>query len=604
MATKTMEWRPGPTVCRCCLAEGCYKDISTEYFWMGKREVYAEMLSETFSVSIAYSTAGGPNSNSRLICEPCISRLRDASEFKRQVQECEKTFMQHLDPGSSSALGCDGNMVNIEPEDVKVEAVKVESRLSDDEFDDRVDFGDDDDDDLDDEPLTKFATKVPKKESVDILDLLDNSKAAEKRKSSTKIKATPAKKTKKEAPKPTSSKPKPEKKKKGDDSPVDSADVELRKLEQARSQEERKKLNDELKARRRYATVLLENSKICPFRWMKNLYLCFYCEQQFSDPAKLREHNLLEHPSQKCVQIKEAMSKLKKYELIKVDITDVGCKLCEENIKDLHILKTHLLLKHMKSIDPKSNDGVLPFTVTQYDFPCALCDERYAEFKSLNHHMNVHFQNFICEQCGTGFMTPERLRTHAFSHETGSFPCESCDKVFRSTNAKNEHFATVHLQVKRHRCPHCAETFRNYFQRNKHISNIHGLKLKEFKCNMCPKVFSLSGKLGLHIKTVHLKMKRHTCDVCEWKFYSKSELKDHMIRHGGERKYKCNVCKKAYARKYTLREHMRIHDNDRRFVCTICGTGFVQNCSLKHHTKVHHPTAVPDNKMACGLFPS
>lgn len=53
MAAKTTDWRPGPTVCRCCLSEGCYKDISTEYFWMGKREVYAEMLSETLNLSVS-----------------------------------------------------------------------------------------------------------------------------------------------------------------------------------------------------------------------------------------------------------------------------------------------------------------------------------------------------------------------------------------------------------------------------------------------------------------------------------------------------------------------------------------------------------------------
>lgn len=53
MASKATEWRPGPTVCRCCLTEGCYKDISTEYFWMGKREVYAEMLSETFDLTVS-----------------------------------------------------------------------------------------------------------------------------------------------------------------------------------------------------------------------------------------------------------------------------------------------------------------------------------------------------------------------------------------------------------------------------------------------------------------------------------------------------------------------------------------------------------------------
>lgn len=349
--------------------------------------------------------------------------------------------------------------------------------------------------------------------------------------------------------------------------------------------------------------MILESSKIYPFRWIKNMYLCFYCEQIFTDPAKLREHHSFDHMSLPPAQIRQAIAKLKKYELIKVDVTDVGCKICDDYIEDFTEIKNHLLMKHKKNIDPKSNDGLLPFKVTKEEFQCALCCDKYDEFKTLNQHMNIHFQNFICEQCGTGFMTPERLRTHAFSHETGSFPCDGCDKVFRSTNAKNEHYATVHVQVRRHRCPHCTERFRNYFQRNKHILNVHGLKTKEFKCTMCPKVFTLSGKLGVHIRTVHLKVKRHACEVCEWKFYSKSELKEHMIRHGGERKYQCNVCKKAYARKYTLREHMRIHDNVRRFVCTTCGRSFVQNCSLKHHIKIHHPPSIgPSIKMSDVLF--
>lgn len=372
--------------------------------------------------------------------------------------------------------------------------------------------------------------------------------------------------------------------------------TEIKQWEGQTQNDERTQFTEDIKARKKQAVLLLEYSKICPFRWMKNLYICFYCEQQFSDPDKLRQHHTV-HSFQNTAQIKYALAKLKKYELVKVDITDVGCKLCDDFIPDFVTLKWHLLEKHKKNLDPKSGDGVLPFKVTLDDFQCAFCIERYTEFKSLNQHMNVHYQNFICEQCGAGFITPERLRTHAFSHETGSFACESCDKVFRSTNAKNEHYATVHMKVKRHRCPHCPETFRNYFQRNKHISSIHGLKLKEFKCTMCPKVFTLSGKLGVHVRTVHLKMKRHACDVCEWKFYSKSELKEHMIRHGGERKYQCNICKKSYARKYTLREHMRIHENDRRFVCTICGRSFVQNCSLKHHTKIHHPNVVQPIKI-------
>ncbi|XP_060809174.1 zinc finger protein 714 isoform X6 [Amyelois transitella] len=597
MAAKS-EWRPGPTVCRCCLTEGCYKDISTEYFWMGKREVYAEMLKDTLEVTIAYSKAGGPNSNSRLICESCISRLRDATEFKRQVVECERMFMQHLDPGSSSAA------IEAETEPVgkiKVEGVKLEKSNSDDDFDNRHAFGDDDDDDdddLDNQPLTKLASKMPTKESVDLLDLLDNSKTAEKRKSSTKVKPPPPKKAKSKVEqvkvKPSGSKltPKPEKKKKGDDASFEDDTLINEDLQANESKieslEDRKRMNDEIKSRKLCAVALIEYSRICPFRWMKNLYLCMYCEQNYSDPADLREHHAIEHSNLSFSQIKYSISKLKPNELIKIDITNVGCKLCNKIIKDFEELKAHLSDNH-NVVDLKYSDGVLPFKVTKNDFKCAICDEKYDEFKTLNQHMNIHFQNFICEQCGNGFMTPERLRTHSYSHETGSFQCERCDKVFKSMNAKNEHFAVVHMRAKRHRCPHCPEAFKNYFQRNKHISNIHGMKLKEFKCSMCPKIFFLSGKLGVHIRTVHLKEKRHACDSCEWKFYSKSELKEHMVKHGGERKYKCDVCKKAYARKYTLTLHTRIHDHDKRFICAACGMSFVQNCSLKKHIKIHHP---------------
>ncbi|GBP33057.1 Zinc finger protein 91 [Eumeta japonica] len=366
---------------------------------------------------------------------------------------------------------------------------------------------------------------------------------------------------------------------------------ETRPSQQAYSEEYVKLMNDidEMIARKRSVFHILECSRVCPFKWAKNLYGCFFCDEHFNEPTWLREHNATNHSQTNGQQIRASIKKLKKYEMVKVDITDISCKLCDDAIKDFGTLKQHLLTVHNKLIDPKYGDGVLPFRLANGGFHCVLCDRKYEEFKLLNQHMNVHFQNFICEQCGAGFMTPERLKTHAFSHETGSFQCDACDKIFRSMNAKNEHYASVHKQVKRHRCTQCSETFRNYFQRNKHLNVVHGIKSKEFKCNLCDKVFTLSGKLGNHIKAVHLKEKRHACNICEWKFYAKSELKEHMIRHGGERKYQCGVCKKAYARKYTLREHMRIHNNDRRFICAVCGKAFVQNCSLKHHMKVHHP---------------
>ncbi|CAG5057390.1 unnamed protein product [Parnassius apollo] len=88
---------PITNVCRCCLAEGCYKDISTEYFISGKKEVYEEILKDVFNLEISYQKYGGPSRYSRLICENCIGKLRDAKEFKYKVVASEKSFIKFLD---------------------------------------------------------------------------------------------------------------------------------------------------------------------------------------------------------------------------------------------------------------------------------------------------------------------------------------------------------------------------------------------------------------------------------------------------------------------------------------------------------------------------
>ncbi|XP_053623415.1 zinc finger protein 260-like isoform X7 [Plodia interpunctella] len=590
MAAKSSEWRPGPTVCRCCLTEGCYKDISTEYFWMGKREVYAEMLKETLEVTISYSKTGGPNSNSRLICEPCISRLRDATEFKRQVVECERVFMQHLDPGSTS-LDIE---VDSEPmEKIKIEGVKLEKSHSDDEeFGDRHfgDDDDDDDDDLDNQPLTKLASRVPKKESVDLLDLLDTSKPAQKRKSTVKVKPPPSKKakTKIEAAKakPSSSKAKPEKKKKGRkpqdihvlvnaESVLDNSTLGLQELRNLGS-EKREIFKNNI-------STIIESCTAYPFKYRKGTYLCFFCKSTFREPEKLREHNLRLHYDNKTL-------KPRKYEPLKIDLAGTVCKICGSEIGNYEYLKTHLAIEHGKVIDETHGVTVLPYQLNKDEHVCQICGKTYEMFLSLHKHMNDHYDHFICETCGKSFATSQRMMNHSRTHERGDFPCKRCDESFLSLASLYAHVAKVHRSNKRYKCPICDEKFVSYKHRLKHLSSVHGEKTAIFPCPSCPRVFDLCSRRTEHIRFQHLQERNHVCTICGMKFFTNYELQEHSIKHGGERIYQCDVCKKSYARLKTLREHMRIHNNDRRFVCSVCGQAFIQNCSLKQHLRVHHPT--------------
>ncbi|XP_063899055.1 zinc finger protein 43 isoform X9 [Helicoverpa armigera] len=588
MDAKTSEWRAGPNVCRCCLTEGCYKDISTEYFWMGKREVYAEMLADTLNVSISYSQSGGPNSNSRLICELCISRLRDASDFKRQVLECEKSFTQHLDAGASNILELD---VTVEPadSDVKLEHVKQEKRLSDDDddFDDRCGFDDDDDDDLDDQPLTKLATKIPKKETVDILDLLDNSKATEKRKSSTKTKAVPAKKTKsvkKEPVKAGASKvvAKTDKKKKG---------TEIKKRQGALTSIWELTLSE-----RHNASILLESSTAIPFLYCRYYFKCFYCGEQYSEIKTVLQHTVTHETPEKSVILKDYLPKGKR--TVKVDISGLKCRICDTKLKDLDETRRHLSTEHNKMFTVSGN-GIVAYDLTSKNgqFNCHICNKVFQTFILLNRHMNVHFSNAVCETCGAGFMTHQRLMQHKEIHLPGGYPCNKCNKVYTTNSNLKFHIEKAHegsTKMRMLRCPHCPERFVEHFKKLKHLKEAHGITFS-FECEICHTVFPSRRGLTMHTNKFH--SQKTQCQVCKKGFSCISTLKKHMVSHTGERNFVCSLCQKAYRHQKSLKQHMRTHVQGEQFIkfnCSECGNGFPNRNDFNRHVKEWHPRAYFD----------
>lgn len=489
-------------ICRCCLKSGVFKSISSEYYYSGQKEVYSDMLKTTFDIQLLFADTEPSN---HYICEDCILRLRDASKFKQMVVQNEQHYLRVLE-----TIKFDDEKETKQLDDeMKLQEIKCESPTA-------VEFGDDGFDDDDDNIIANI--KMELSQSDNILDSVPLKDYAHRR---SKLKKCKIK------------------------TDADNTSKDWSKIAERRG-------NGPIL--RENSLKLLANSTIFVFQWNKSRYRCFCCKEPFSDVNLLREH------TNKLHTLKAIEKKIidQQNRLVKVDISVLKCKICDENLQNLSTLRDHLIDIHNLAFELKE-DLLVPFKIGG-DLSCQLCKEKFTVFRLLNIHMNKHFQKQVCHICGAGFSNLVFLNLHKTrSHKP--LKCRQCDLTFSNKIDKRTHEITVH-NIKYERklrfpCPYCEDRFFQENFRVQHLVEKHGLKKPDFKCNICAKSFITKSLCNNHLKNVHLKQKNHECDVCHNFFYTKSDVLRHKVTHSGVKNFSCSLCNNPFASKDSLRRHMK-----------------------------------------------
>ncbi|XP_063544132.1 zinc finger protein 723-like isoform X13 [Cydia strobilella] len=531
-------------MCRCCSSEGTFKDIKTQYHWMGEEEVYAEMLTDCFDIKIQT-----PEDMDNGICEVCITQLRNAVNFKKQVLHTEEQFKRRL-----------------QGRDVK-NPIKIESA------EDPIDS-----DHLSDPDFTE-EYEVPIKQE------LEEKPKAKKRQAKS---ATPrAKKAKTDA---ESSQREETHIGVQFECSSKKEDSKNKRSTTAQNEEDKAKKTKgptELEMHRNNIRIILDSSNATPIRAHGGIgYQCCFCPEQYPNPADLKTHTMQGHDSKTKRTFMRGKTMAEYF--VKLDITALRCELCNSNVDSLELLTSHLIDKHGKKMYTDIDSHILPFKFGDETLRCVFCPNDFNTFKVLQEHMNVHFRNYICETCDSGFVTRNMRRNHKKTHETGSFICSFCPKVYDTALKQRAHEKQVHRLPKLNLCAYCNERFRDFRQKVKHLKDVHGIQRESPKCKACERTFETMAALRLHIKRDHLIQRPHKCSQCDMSFYAKAQLKNHFVIHSGTREFSCAVCFKSFGRKKTLSDHMRIHTDDRRYKCKHCEMAFVQKSSLRGHMRSNH----------------
>ncbi|XP_050359493.1 zinc finger and BTB domain-containing protein 41-like isoform X10 [Nymphalis io] len=518
-------------MCRCCASEGTFKDFLTSYHWMGEEEIYADMLRDCFAITLYTSD----DVNNGGICEVCITQLRNACNFKRQVQQTEEQFKKRV---QNSGL--------------KSNVIKLEMAGGDD--------GEHSDTNLSDE-FSAAEFEVPIKEEKD--------EEKPKKRQAAKPSTSRAKKAKTEDGEPSAKRDLLDEKKTviklTSRHPKEAINVRRGKMIRITLQKDLKmketiSLITEAEKHQNNIKEILLNSNATPIRCRGGIgYACCFCTEQYPDPADLKRHTIDDH----SVTDKASFMKGKDMHsyFVKLDITDLSCKLCDQTIDNITALVKHLQINHDKMLYTDIKDHILPFKFATETLRCFICCNFFNTFKALQEHMNVHYRNYLCAVCGAGFVNKNILLRHGDAHKIGTFNCEECCRTFDTARKKLLHDRSYHSGMKLpHKCGYCLERFKEVWKKYEHLSKVHGIKSPGIKCQVCDKSFETKNAWRLHTTRVHLLQRPHKCSDCDMEFYAKRELESHMVKHTGTREFKCDICFKSYGRQKTLKQHIkRVH---------------------------------------------
>ena len=283
--------------------------------------------------------------------------------------------------------------------------------------------------------------------------------------------------------------------------------------------------------------------------------ICFKCDKPISDKLRLLlTHIRVEHNSvelikcDQCDKVYDLDWKLKYHVKMDHPTDECQCKFCDKKFKSKKAYEKHLWRMH--------DEGSGPI------FTCEHCGKTFKNNSTMwNHRQSAHGKaTFHCDKCGDTFKLEKQLKNHlARKHSSGNFVCDQCGKTYTNPLSLRDHKSEVHTRNNPVKCTYegCAEMFQNSSRMKQHIRRVHVGIPKKHKCDYCEKSFQTPSDKKLHEKHVHLGIKDVKCDLCDFKTFSKEQLRAHTKRVHGNEEYFCDYpgCTKSYG----IRENMYAH---------------------------------------------
>ncbi|XP_012882418.1 PREDICTED: zinc finger protein PLAGL1 [Dipodomys ordii] len=216
---------------------------------------------------------------------------------------------------------------------------------------------------------------------------------------------------------------------------------------------------------------------------------------------------------------------------------------------------------------------------------------------------------FHCQICGKNFLTLEKFTIHNYSHSRERpFKCaqDECGKAFVSKYKLMRHMAT-HSPQKSHRCAHCEKTFNRKDHLKNHLQT-HDPNKMSYGCEECGKKYTTVLGYKRHVALHAAHNGDLTCGVCALELGSTEVLMSHLKTHSEEKppsaarekKHRCDHCARSFYTRKDVRRHLVVHTGCKDFLCQFCAQRFGRKDHLTRHTKKTHSQELMRESLQAG----